>query len=256
MTTPFKSIILTLTLCLTIAAIAQTPKSVDYFANIKSYDLTRLWRADSIQIEGDGYKLAFPEPIGFIGDNYQRYYIHYVTVTKSKENPYQYEVYGKTKVKDNVCSFSGTISVRKAMLFKESDDPRYKQGSVICDVNFYEDSSQASSGIIKGTLTSSFCINKKGELYYDAIMFAGDGFSNNECIAIWTSYKTGKSKKCNWGDFRIPDCGDLDIGAGEFSVSNKYVKYGWDNYKVAWSYDTDKPEVKQARKREKEKWWK
>ena len=121
------------------------------------------------------------------------------------------------------------------MLFKESDDPRYKQGSVICDVNFYEDSSQASSGIIKGTLTSSFCINKKGELYYDAIMFAGDGFSNNECIAIWTSYKTGKSKKCNWGDFRIPDCGDLDIGAGEFSVSNKYVKYGWDNYKVAWS---------------------
>ena len=82
-----------------------------------------------------------------------------------------------------------------------------------------------------------------------------DGFSNNECIAIWTSYKTGKKMKCNWGDFRIPNSGRLDIGAGEFSVAEEYVKYGWENYTRAWNDHPESPAVRQARKKENEKWW-
>lgn len=252
----FKFLILSLTLSLTLAACGQTPKSVDYFAAIKKHDLSKLWRSDSIYIEGGPEKIEFPEPIGYIDDNYQRFYIHYITITKSKDNPYQYKVFGKTKVKDNICSFNGTITVRKAMLYKESDDPRYKQGSVICDVVFYEDSTQFSSGVIKGTLTSEFYLDKKGKLHYDALVFGADGFSNNECRATWTSYKTGKSKKCNWGDFRIPDSGDFDIGAGEFSVADKYVKNGWENYRLAWNNYPDTPEVIKARQKEVAKWWK
>ncbi len=61
-------------------------------------------------------------------------------------------------------------------------------------------------------------------------MLINDSFSNNGFIGTWTSYKTNTSKKCNWGDYRIPDCGDLDSGTGEFMVSSKYIKNGWLEY--------------------------
>jgi hypothetical protein len=34
---------------------------------------------------------------------------------------------------------------------------------------------------------------------------------------------------CNWGEIRIPFCGDLDGGAGEFIPNPKYVKNGWED---------------------------
>ena len=256
MDTTFKFIILTLTLSLTVVTNAQTPKSADYFSSIKNHDLSKLWRADSFYMEGGTEKIAFPEPLGYIGDNYQRFYIHYITVRKRNDNLYQYKIYGKTKVKETICSFNGTITITKAMLYKEADDARFKQGSVICDVIFYEDSTKATSGIIKGVLTTDFYLDKKGKIHYDAIDFIADGFDNNQCKAIWTSYKTGKTKKCNWGDFRIPNSGNFDIGAGEFSVADKYLRYGWENYRLAWSDNPDKPEVQKARQKENTKWWK
>ena len=256
MDTPFKFIILTFTLILTLVGSAQTPKSVDYFASIKNTDLSMLLRGDSIFIEGGPEKIGFPEPLGYIGNNYQRFYIHYITVIKSKDNPFQYHVIGKTKVKENICTFKGTITINKAWLFIERDDPRFEQGFVGCDVTFYEDRTKSSSGIIKGNLTTEFYLDKKGKINYDALMFGADGFSNNECKATWKSYKTGQSKKCNWGDFRIPESGDFDIGAGEFSVADQYVKSGWGNYKLAWNNYPDTPEVINARQKENEKWWK
>ncbi len=253
MTTSFKFIIVIIVLILTVTSKAQVPKSVDYFANIKNYNLSKLWCADSIQTEGDGEKILFPEPLGYIGDNYQRFYIHYLIVAKIKEKPYQYKVYGKTKVKDNISNFSGTITVKNAMLYKESDDPKYKQGTVTCDVIFYEDSTQTSSGIIKGILTTEFCVDKKGKLSYDALMIVADGYYNNQCKATWTSYKTGKSKRCNWGDFRMPDSKELDSGAGDVVISEKYAKNGWETFVAAYSADSDKAE--KALKIESKKWW-
>jgi len=202
----------------------------DFTTAIKDYNLTKLWRADTFQAEGDGDIFPFPEPLGYIGENYQRFFIHYITVTKSADNPYQYIVYGKTKVKDNICSFTGTITVKKATIEKSMDSPGYREGLVTCDVLFYEDSTHAGSGIIKGQLLSGFSLDKKGKFQYDALMFMADGFANNSCRATWTSYKTGKSKKCNWGDYRIPDSGDLDIGAGEISINEKYQMNGWEDF--------------------------
>lgn len=38
---------------------------------------------------------------------------------------------------------------------------------------------------------------------------------------------TNKLMKCNWGDCRIPDSSDLDIGAGEFVPAEEYIDSGW-----------------------------
>ena len=249
MKTAFKFIILTLSFHFTISANAQITPSVDYLTSIKNYDISKLWRADSIQTEEDGTKMVYPEPLGYIGDNYQRFYIHYITVSKNKENPYRYKVFGKTKVKDGICSFQGTITIKKAMLYKESEDPKYKQGSIICEVELYEDSTQTASGFFKGMLKSDFCLDKKGKLLYD-IVTPADGYCNNQCKATWTSYKTGKSKKCNWGDFRMPDSEGLDRGVGDVSINEKYIKNGWETFVAAYYSNEEK-----ALKMEEAKWW-
>jgi len=236
---------------------AQPPPSTNYYQGIKNYDLTSLWKADSIIIEIGPEKAAFPEPLGFIGENYQRFYIHYVSVTKVKDSPYLYMVTGKTRVKNNICHFKGQIRVVKAVLYKEpieSEFAQFKNGTVTCEVTFYEDSTQEGSGVIKGTLVSNFYLNKKGKLYYDALMAIADGFSNNECTGTWTSYKTGKSKKCNWGDLRIPESGPLDTGVGEFTVTEEYRKYGWENYYN--SYSAEGAVQAKALAEEKREWWK
>lgn len=249
-----KFIVLTMTFAFTVFAKGQQEKSNDYYAAVKNYDVSKLWRADSVQTEGDREKISFPEPLGYIGENYQRFYIHYTSVTKSKNNPYTYKVYGKTKVKDNICSFSGTITILNAKLYKESDDPRYKQGSVVCRVTFFEDSTKKTSGYIQGKLKSDFYIDRKGRIYYDALMFAADGYYNNQCEATWTSYKTHKSKKCNWGDIRMPNSKPLDSGTGDVVINEKFVKNGWENFVAAYSADEIK--AQKALKIERAKWWK
>ena len=65
------------------------------------------------------------------------------------------------------------------------------------------------------------------------------------------------TKKSNWGGYRIPESENLDIGAGEFSVDDKYVKNGWENYMLLLGrYGDNSPEIKKAQEKEEEQWWK
>lgn len=233
---------------------AQDPTSTDFYQHIKRYNLSKLWCADSITTQDDGKKLSFPEPLGYIGDSFQRFYIHYISIEKSKSNPYVYNVMGKTKVKNTVCRFKGTITILKAKLYNATDDERYKQGSTECQVVLYEDSLQNSSGYIQGKLKTQFCIDKKNQIHYDAIVLIADNYSNNQCVATWTSYKTKKSKKCNWGDFRIPDSKELDSGVGDVVINPKFLKSGWQTF--ADCNSTDPAKARKALLVEKARWWK
>jgi hypothetical protein len=209
------------------------PQRDDFHDQIKNYDLSTILTADSILTEDredSKLKIKRAEILGFIGDNFQRFHIRFISVIQNPTNPYEYFVYGKTMVKENVCSFQGKIVVEQSTIYKSEDIPAYKQGTAICDAVLYEDRKQPSTGMIKGKLTTNFIIDAKGNFRYDALMFVADGFSNNEFRGTWTSYKTNASKKCNWGDYRIPDSGDLDSGTGEFMVSQKYIKNGWASY--------------------------
>jgi len=212
---------------------AQDKTATNFYDQIKSYDLSTILTTDSILAEDreeskDKFERA--EVLGFIGDNFQRFHIHFISIIQNPANPYEYLTYGKTMVKETVCSFQGKIVVRESRIYKSEDLPTYQQGLAVCEVILYEDRKQSSTGFIKGKMTTNFIIDDKGRFRYDALMFVADGFSNNQFIGSWTSYKTNISKKCNWGDYRIPDSGDLDIGTGEFSVSEKYVKNGWVSY--------------------------
>jgi len=59
----------------------------------------------------------------------------------------------------------------------------------------------------------------------------------------------------NWGDYRIPDSGELDLGAGEFSPAEKYWGNGWESYMKVRMGSTE-TERKKAYAEEYEEWWK
>jgi hypothetical protein len=238
---------------------AQDTATTDFYAKIKNYDLSTILTADSFLAEDredSKDKINRAEILGFIGNDYQRLFIHFISVIQNPTDPYEYLVYGKTMVKETICSFQGTIIIKEARIFKSGDIPVYEQGFATCDVVLYEDKKQPSTGFFKGKLTSNFIIDNKGQFRYDALMFFADGFSNNQFVGNWTSYKTNTSKKCNWGDYRIPESGDFDIGAGEFSVNEKYVKNGWLSYMLENMSPNGaivKPKV--DKKAEIRKWW-
>ncbi len=128
----------------------------------------------------------------------------YISI-KNPDNELQYFIYGKTKVKENICSFQGSITITESRTYDIGDIPALKQGFVKGQYEFFEDPDQKGTGILKGKFQSDYYINEKGELKYDAITFVADGFNNNQFEGTWTSYKTEESKK-KTGVIRIPDC--------------------------------------------------
>lgn len=233
-------------------------KPKNFYDEIKNYNLANIIMEDSIiaeDVENTKEKLHRAEPIGFIGNDYQRFYIHFSSVVKSKADPYVYVIRGKTKVKETIRPFEGTLIIKKAVIGENIDFPKYQQGYAACELILHEDKTQTSTGVIKGNMDIGYIIDPKKNFRYDALLFYTDGFSNNTFKGTWTSYKTKKSKKCNFGDYRIPESGDLDIGAGEFSPDPKYFEKGWKHYILSLYGETER-DVETGRNKEKEKWWK
>jgi hypothetical protein len=223
-----------LTFCLYTHSVGQNKNGNSFYIKIKHYDLSSVFMPDSI-IDDANERHKRPEPLGYIDPNYQRFQIHMTSISKSKSDPYVYHITGKTKVKENICSFKGTITVVAAdydssSLMSDIGFPQYKQGLIIGQVQIEEDKTQVGSGVIKVKISTDVYFDSKDRIHYSALMLIADGFSNNQVEGSWTSYKTGKTKRCNWGDFRIPDSRDLDFGDGEFSVNPKYRQNGWADY--------------------------
>ncbi len=195
-----------------------------------------------------------PEDIvGFIGDNYQRIQIYYSSITKDKKNTYL--VKGKSMVKNNICNFSGTIVIMNVTESETIADTSFifsldtiRECSANAHYCFKEDSAQKYSGIFEGDITSQFYIDRFYKVHLDDLEEEADGYSNNQFQGTWTSYDKKLKKKCNWGDKRIPDCGDLDIGTGEFIPGDKYKNNGWESY--CWSCTDEEAEKNNV------EWWK
>jgi len=232
------------------------------------YDFSDLWVGYSEIHPVDNEIYYYPAVYGIIGQNYQRLQMKILTVVKTENKPDEYLVYGKSKVKNNICDFVGKISVYKiqelANLNFGVDDIYADDGiKVECLLSaryeFYENKQQKGTGIFSGELQSKFLINKNDSVFYDALMEGADGYYNNAFVGTWKSYNSNVSKICNWGDWRVPNVNcNFDIGAGEFSPADEYLKFGWENFRMAWYMNDEISELQKAKARqiEKEQWWK
>lgn len=217
------------------------------------YDFSPLW----LEVNNDGVR-------GFAGAHYQRLWIRILAVHKSDTDPTLYLVTGKTRVLGIIRSFRGTVRlqhVREALnrrLPPLEEYPRIatvrKTGVMLARYDLFEDSTQTKTGVFRGVLATYWYTDRKQRLHYDDLEDYADGYTNNQYVGTWTSYSTGKTLRCNWGDFRIPNSSDFDIGAGEFSPADEYLAYGWQDVRDA----TFGPEEKAvpARRREARAWWK
>lgn len=209
--------------------------------------------------------------VGFIGPNCQRLRLKILTVRRDTADNRRYYLTGKTQVAGHLSAFSGTLVLRQVRELRQLEPiseassevaiaafrGAQREGFVLADYELRETSSQAKTGVFRGVARTNWYLNRRGQLRYDELYGAGDGFCNNQFVGTWTSYATKKTLRCNWGDYRIPNAGDFDIGAGEFSPADKYLAFGWQELRDATFGEAGKGAA--ARKREAQTartWWK
>ena len=178
--------------------------------------------------------------LGFIGNDYQRLRIHFTAITKDPKNPRVYRVKGWSLVKNNRCDFEGVLNVQKITAIENMHygvDEMYKdaglkaQGVFSAAYDFRENPAEKHAGVFRGTMALDWYVDARNKLLYDKIGSYSDDYENNQYTGTWTLYGAGtKSKTANWGEYRIPNSGDLDIGAGEFGPNPKYNDKGWADY--------------------------
>jgi hypothetical protein len=191
--------------------------------DFEQYDFSKLWVKN--------YSL------GYIGNNFQRMYMTFEKVQKKSAT--EYSVSGVSKVKKNVCNFTGTFKILEYRQLKEFhygiDDVRIddvkNQGYVFAEFIIEEDITQKNSGEFRGILATGWYINKEGELLYDDLDDYSDRYENNQFFGEWVSYNSVSPKTVAWGDSRIPMSHGLDVGAGDFCPAKKYLDNGWEEYK-------------------------
>jgi len=204
---------------------------------------------------------------GFIGENFQRIRIHFAMVKRIEKHANQYEVEGKTKVKNNVCDFNGTITITtgrkqaKERIIERILDHDEKvassialRGVIVSDCEFRENPNQKSAGVFKGKLATYFYIDQSGIIHYDDLNDYSDRYFNNGFVGVWKSYNSKLTKKVHWGDWRIPYSGDLDVGAGEFWPAKKYLNNGWEFFEDKDNVLKKGPDGMLYRQSESE-WW-
>jgi hypothetical protein len=187
-------------------------------------------------------KLLIPKSdfLGYIGSNYKRIKIYFQSINKIK--PDTYYVKGTSITGGNKCNFEGQILIKQIREYKkmhlgcddEFKDRGFKaQGLLLGEYKFEENRVQKHSGVFTGIMTFYWFVDKNGNIQYDDIeKDYSDPYNNNQYIGEWREYRSNVIKICNWGEYRIPFSGDLDIGAGEFGVDPKYYKQGWEDFSI------------------------
>lgn len=198
---------------------------------------------------------ATNDQLGFIGPDYRRLRLKLLTVRPVAGQPGQYTVTGKSKVDANVADFEGTLRVLHVRAKKDrprtlDDEPpiAVRSGIVLAEYELRERREQAGTGVFRGLLHARWYQDKAGQLYYDDLLLHADSYANNQGVGTWQSYRSGQTKRCNWGSYRIPNAGDLDQGAAEFSPTDKYLAQGWQQYRDAGSNPA-------ALRAERAAWW-
>lgn len=165
--------------------------------------------------------------LGYQGANYQKLDVVFLSVARDPAG--DYKVNGYILLKGRQTPFSGTLSVEKIELLSMRHfgvDSEFK-GSVKVEGILHGRYlfSESDGSALDGAMTLAWYIDGKGRLLYDDIDMVSDGYSNNQYKGRWSL--GDQAQTANWGEYRIPDSKELDIGAGEFSANPKFKANGW-----------------------------
>jgi len=208
--------------------------------NLAGFDLSAIWtNADNQQN-------------GVIGLDYKRIRIFVGKVTKDAKDNLTYHVTGKSNVNGNICDFNGQIKLLRAYESSvDSESEHDNSGNLFAEYSFNEDKTQKSSGSFRGIFECFYYLDKKNRKgLIDESSSIADGYFNRTYVGTWTSNSTKATKKCIWGDYRLPFTFDFACGDGEMRACDKYIQNGWTTFNSGDEYDFvgDKAVLK-------DKWW-
>jgi hypothetical protein len=210
--------------------------------NNPKYDLYRLQQEDR-KAEFHAYDFSYlllpgQKFLGFIS-SYFRIGMEFTGVSKNRDTLDLYNIKGIFHFGKGNYEFAGTIrvnQVREFLSMHYGADSMYKkkgllsQGVMIGSYAFEENPKKPFSGKLKGTMSVFWYLDEHGKLCYDDVeLFNSDSYKNNQYVGTWSPYGSENTVTCNWGEYRIPFSGDLDIGTAEFSPNPKYSYKGWGN---------------------------
>lgn len=216
---------------------------------------------------------------GTIDDDNQRIEIRFLEIFQNSDIPSQYLVEGKSRVHNNVCDFSGVMTIDKIMLLDEVNggcEPGLSEGILYGTYEFKENPNQNHVGIFKGLFTTMFDRKMDSFVINQAVLGQEDF---NSFMGTWKEYNKIEMKYCAWG-CKIPPSQKDNLFThydNEFYLFNsKYINNGWKTYvlsnlisfiKIPRSFDTNElrlvddfieysiSEIEQANREEKKKWW-
>ncbi len=200
-------------------------------------DVGFLWSGDNSQ----------NSRLGFVGENYRRLQIRFLSVIKNYDNPFEYFLYGKSKTGGNICQFQGSLVMTEVGIIEDGEFPDLTRGYASGDYVLFEDQVCSHSGVYRGSFTTTFYVDKEGTFHYDDIYADAPRFANNEFTGEWQEYYSDTVQVCNWGDHRIPEAEALDAGIDSFYPAYKYQQFGWKDYLDELKKSKEGGEV--------DKWW-
>ena len=191
---------------------------------------------------------------GMIGDDIQNMRIVFTAIRRINER--EYEVIGKSKVKDNICDFKGTMEAKNVETYDiidEDDDLSTIDGQIRGHYIFSEDKTQSGAGIFEGWFKVYWAY------YYDGIGLADLWYTSSDDLihfdGTWKSNRTEKIKNVCWGDYNACFPADFDISDGpDLIVSEKYRSSGW-GYMIDF-YSQDEEKRQKAIAEYEKQWWK
>ncbi len=237
--------------------IAQTSVEMDSL-NPEEYNISHILLSE-FPISYEDREIQRAEPVGYFGKNYQRFFIHFISVIQNPARKSEYLIYGKNKLKGKISKFQGILKIETLEIFKEESDEGLKEGIIKGTYQFFEDPKESGNGIFEGVF-KSYIMLQNDQINYNTVYWYADGFENNQFEGTWVSYKSQTSYVCNWSDYRVPNRRGFDKGAGQMSVASSYIENGWENFQLAnfpvATSEKHRKQIEAAKKKEAEEWWK
>ncbi len=94
------------------------------------------------------------EPIGYRGRDFQRFYIHYDSVRFMGNGIYKVE--GRTRYRDTIRLFSGTITLDSMRLCKKENLPSTGEFGTLCGHYQFDEDEFSGGGVLTGKMTIDF----------------------------------------------------------------------------------------------------